>query len=140
MLQERVSTMLSSPLTGRELAVMALQGVVFWLGFAIFVRALEPFGLLQGGAKVAMFVVAVPLTVALMAGIRTAMGYSAARMVEVIGIITGVAIMLDGLAFGFFPQLYGREVAHQVAGAGLILWGGGVGMMVALVMQRRAGG
>jgi hypothetical protein len=116
---------------------MALQGMVFWLGFAIFVRVLEPFGLLQGTVKVVMFVLAVLITVALMVAIRAVMGYPAARMVEAIGIITGVAIMLDGLAFGFFPELYGREAAHQVAGAGLILWGGGVGMMVALWMQRR---
>jgi hypothetical protein len=131
--------MLSSPLTGHEIAVMALLGAVFWFSFAILVRVMEPFGLLEGGAKTVMFAVTVPVTMVLMLGIQRVMSYPGARMVEVIGIITGFAIMLDGLAFGFFPQLYGREAAHQIAGAGLILWGGGVGMMVALVMQRRAG-
>lgn len=121
------------------MGMMAFLGVVFWFGFAMFVRLLEPFGLLQGGAKVGMFVIAIPLNVVLMEGIRRMMRYPAARMTEIIGIISAYAIMLDGLAFGFFPGLYGNAPAHQIAGAGLILWGGGVGLLVAYAIQMRAG-
>lgn len=124
----------------REIAVMAVLGAVFWLAFALLVRVMEPVGLLQGAARAVVFALAVPGTLGLIWGIGRVMRYPAARMVEAVGIITGVAIILDGLAFGFFPGLYGQAASHQVAGAGLILWGGGWGMVAALWLQRRAGG
>ena len=37
------------------MGMMAVLGAVFWFGFAMFVRVLEPFGLLQGGARAVMF-------------------------------------------------------------------------------------
>jgi hypothetical protein len=121
------------------MGMMAVLGAVFWFGFAMFVRILEPFGLLQGGAKVVMFVIAIPIVIALIAGIRVVMRYPAARMTEIIGIITAFAILLDGLSFAFYPTLYGNDPAHQIAGAGLILWGGGLGVLAALGIQMRAG-
>jgi hypothetical protein len=121
------------------LGMMAVLGVLFWFGFAMFVRFMEPFGLLQGGARVAIFVVAIPIVLTLIPGVRMAMRFPAERMTEIIGIITAFAILLDGLAFGFFPAIYGTDPAHQIAGAGLILWGGGLGILVAYAIQIRAG-
>jgi hypothetical protein len=121
------------------LGMMAVLGAVFWFGFAMFVRFMEPFGLLQGGARAAMFVIAIPIVLVLIPGIRMAMRYPAERITEIIGIITAFAILLDGLAFGFFPAIYGADPAHQIAGAGLILWGGGLGIVVAYAIQIRAG-
>ncbi len=50
--------------------------------------------------------------------------------------MTMVAICLDGLAFGFFPGLYGAAEAHRLGAAGLVLWGGGVGMVLAYLWSR----
>ncbi len=121
------------------MGMMAALGAVFWFGFAMFVRVLEPFGLLQGGARAVMFVIAVPIVLVMIPGARAVLRYPAERMTEIIGIITAFAILLDGLAFGFFPAIYGSDPAHQIAGAGLILWGGGLGILVAYAIQMRAG-
>lgn len=67
------------------------------------------------------------------------MRFPAERMTEIIVISTAFAILLDGLAFGFFPAIYGADPAHQIAGAGLILWGGGLGFLAACALQMRGG-
>ncbi|MFM9852688.1 MAG: hypothetical protein ACKVOJ_07795, partial [Sphingomonadaceae bacterium] len=53
-------------------------------------------------------------------------------------IVTATALFCDGIAHAWFPQLYGSDPALIILGASAIFWGAGVGLVLGLVMDRRA--
>jgi hypothetical protein len=53
---------------------------------------------------------------------------------------TMAAAMCDGIAITWAPWLYGGVGPGLAPAAAWILWGAGVGMLIALVMGHRDGG
>lgn len=125
----------SENLTGKQLPILAVYGAVLWFVAAMLVRVLTPMGALTGVWQVVTYALVVPGTVpaiwiaraiAKLAHGQTAMG---------ILVVTAVALLLDGLAFAWFPTLYGPDPAQWLAGAAVILWGAGVGLVLAILMN-----
>lgn len=123
-------------LTGSQSAILAIYGVILWFLAAMLVHTLAPMGALSGVWQVVTYGLVIPGTVpaiwiarviAKLAHDQTAMG---------ILIVTAAALLLDGIAFAWFPTLYGPNPAHWLAGAAVILWGAGVGLVLGLVMSR----
>ena len=124
------------PLTSRQNIIMALMGAVLWLAAALLIRALEPLNIFEGGRRVLVYALTIPGTwpfvlllerLGKLARNQVAMGYAVG---------TASATLLDGLALAWFPSLYGSSVAH-IAGAGaVILWGAGVGLVLAFIRNR----
>jgi hypothetical protein len=124
------------PLTSRQILVMALMGAVLWLAAALLIRALEPSNIFEGGTRVLVYALTLPGTwpfvlllerFGRLARNQVAMGYAVG---------TASATLLDGLALAWLPSLYGSSVAH-IAGAGaVILWGAGVGLVLAFIRNR----
>jgi hypothetical protein len=123
-------------LTSRQTFTMALMGAVLWLAAALLIRALEPLDIFEGSTRVLVYALTIPGTwpfvlllerLGKLARNQVAMGYAVG---------TASATLLDGLALAWFPSLYGNSVAH-IAGAGaVILWGAGVGLVLALLRNR----
>jgi hypothetical protein len=122
----------------RRMGALEGFGVAIWLLAALGLRALEPLGLLVGGARIVSYALAVPALAVTIWIAQRLLGFSRAEAFGAVSVMTMVAICLDGIAFGFFPGLYGAGEAHRLGAAGVVLWGGGVGMVLAYLWSRGA--
>jgi hypothetical protein len=120
---------------GRTGAIVGF-GVAIWLVAALSLRLGEPLGLFEGGMRVVSYLLAVPALAVSIAVAQRLIGFSRAEAFGAVSAMTMVAVCLDGLAFGFFPGLYGQGEAHRLGAAALVLWGGGVGMVLAYFWSR----
>lgn len=53
-------------------------------------------------------------------------------------LLTTVALLIDGIVVAFVPAIYSEEPALLARIAAAILWGGGVGLALAWILDRRA--
>lgn len=122
----------------RRMGLLVTVGVVFWFVAAVTLRFLEPLQPFAGAARVVSYLLTVPvLALSIWVGQRI-VGFSRGEAFGAVSVLTMVAVCCDGLAFGFFPGLYGADPAYQLAAAGVVLWGGGVGMVLAYLWSRGA--
>jgi hypothetical protein len=122
-------------LTGRQAGILIIYGAVLWFLAAMLVRVLTPMGALSGVWQIATYGLVVPGTVPAIwiarAVARLARGQTAMGLM----IVTATALLLDGVAFAWFPALYGADPALWLAGAAVILWGAGVGLALGIFMS-----
>lgn len=115
-------------LTTAQTVSCLVQGAVLWLVFALLLRWLGPLGIYEGPLKVLVYALAVPLTVPVVFQVERLARLGREQIFTGMAVGTMAAILLDGLALGFFPRLYGETVEMWAGAGALILWGGGVGL------------
>lgn len=124
-------------LTGGQIVSCLAQGAVLWLVFALLLRWLGPMGIYEGSLKVAIYLLAIPLTVPVVFQVEKLAKLRRDQVFTGMAVGTMAAILLDGLALGFFPRLYGETVELWAGAGALILWGGGVGMALGWLRTKR---
>jgi hypothetical protein len=112
-------------------------GALLWFAAALLVRFLEPTSALQGGMRVLTYLLVIPGTVPFVLIGRKLTKLVAGQVVPAMTIATATALLLDGMAVAWIPWLYGTTESHVLAGAAVILWGGGVGLVLGFVYDRR---
>ncbi len=122
-------------LTTTQVAILALFGAVLWFLAAMLVRVLAPLGALSGVWQVVTYALVVPGTVPAIWLARAIAKLARNQTGIAILIVTAAALLLDGVAFAWFPMLYGADPAQWLAGAAVILWGAGVGLVLGLFMS-----
>lgn len=128
------------PLTARQTALLLVAGAAFWFGFAIAVRLIGAGNILDGGVRtIATFALLMPISIPVVALIRSFVGLSAAQLLPGMGLATMAATLCDGVTFTWFPHLYGATGAAAVPVSAAVLWGAGAGLLVAWLMGRREG-
>lgn len=115
-------------LTNGQMLSCLVQGAVLWLGFALLLRWLGPMGIYEGRLQIGIYLAAIPLTVPVVFQVEWLAKLRRDQVFAGMAVGTMAAILLDGLALGFFPRLYGETVEMWAGAGALILWGGGVGM------------
>jgi len=124
-------------LSSRQITICMAYGAVVFLLAALLLRQMSLAGWLDGPARAIVFVLAVPGSLPVVLVLRRLAGLLPGQLLGGMAIGTGTATLLDGLALSWAPALYGGP-AH-VAGAGAaILWGAGVLIFLAYVIDRRA--
>jgi hypothetical protein len=123
----------------RQIVLTSAFGVGFWFFFAVLIAILTPFGVFGGVASLVMFALAIPGTWPVLLVIRRVARLGAAQLVPGIALATGVATLCDGVALTWAPWLYGGVTPALAPAAAWILWGGGVGLVMAFVIARREG-
>lgn len=126
----------STNLNSRQAIILAVYGVVLWFLAAMLVRMLSPIGALSGVWQVVTYVLVVPGTVPAIFGARVIAKLARGQTAMGITVVTAAALLLDGVAFAWFPVLYGPDPAQWLAGAAVILWGAGVGLVLGILMNR----
>jgi hypothetical protein len=125
-----------SDLKRSQTIILVLYGVIVWFLAAMLVRVIAPIGALDGWWRALTYALVVPGTVPAIWIARAIAKLARGQTATGIMVATAPALMLDGVAFAWFPALYGPDPAHWLAGAALILWGAGVGLVLSIVMNR----
>jgi hypothetical protein len=123
-------------LTNSQMLSCLVQGAGLWLVFALVLRWLGPMGIYEGPLKAGIYLLAVPLTVPVVFQVEKLAKLRRDQVFTGMAVGTMAAILLDGLALGFFPRLYGETVEMWAGAGALILWGGGVGMALGWLRTR----
>ena len=119
-------------LTLRQSAIMVVFGAILWFAAALLIRAIEPLGALHGAGVAIFYAALIPGTWPFILLARAVARLRREQTVMGVVLATATASLLDGTALMLHPGLYGAD--RGGAGAA-ILWGVGVGLVLALVMN-----
>jgi hypothetical protein len=121
-------------LNKKQFIISVTYGAVLWFIAAMIVRYIGPMGAFDGTALIVSYALVVPGTVPFILIAQKLIGLEKTQIARSVMIITTTALLLDGIALNFFAGLYGSDPAIVMAGAALIMWGAGVGLLLGLIM------
>lgn len=127
----------TSSLSQKQVIISTIYGALLWFVAAMIVRYIGPMGAFEGEALVITYALVIPGTVPFLMLEQKLMGLAKGQLAGSVMVITATALLLDGLALNFFRGLYGNDRLIIMAGAALIMWGAGVGLVLGMVMARR---
>ena len=130
-------TATTASLTRRQLLILAAIGAVLWLAFALLIRALGPLGVFDDNVRPWLYLAVIPGTLPMIPVIRRLAGLAPHQNTLAMAVGTASATMLDGLALSWIPWLYADTVELAAAAGAVILWGGGVGLALAVMLDWR---
>jgi hypothetical protein len=128
----------TQPLSTQQIIILALYGALLWFIAAILVRTIGPMGALDGSARVITYALVIPGTVPAIWIGRMLAKLRRDQTAFSILVITASALLLDGIAHAWFPDIYGTDPVLRVKGAAVIFWGAGVGLVLGLIMNGAA--
>jgi hypothetical protein len=131
-----VTTSNAQQLTAIQIVILAIYGAALWFAAAMLVRAIGPMGALDGGWRLLSYALVIPGTVPAIMIARPIAKLRADQTIAGISVVTATALLLDGIAHAWFPAIYGTDPALIVKGAAAIFWGAGVGLVLALTMNK----
>ncbi|WP_298198236.1 hypothetical protein [Novosphingobium sp.] len=118
---------------GQVLALVA-SGISLWAGAAWLLGTIAPLGWVDGGPRPWAYALTFAGTwPAVLLVVRVAR-LQTGQVVAGVALVTLVALFIDGVVFGWTPQLYAAP-ARQLACAALVLWGAGCGLALAFVHE-----
>ena len=122
-------------LSAKQWTFCISYGLALWVGAMFLVRAMGSWGALSDWGFIIAFVLLVPATWPAVALTARVMGAEKGQLLIGVSIISTIALLLAGIGFAFFPHIYGSDPTSTVRAAGFILWGGGIGFVLALMMD-----
>lgn len=121
----------SQSLTTGQWVGYLVAGALFWFVAAMLVKFSGPYLLTEGNLGVyLLYALTVPLTLGFLYVLKLLIPYGRDQIHYVVGTVIYSATTLDGIAMTWFSDLYGQDVIVRHYGAGLILWGVAVGMVI----------
>lgn len=122
--------------SGVQLAVLMATGATLWFGAAVLLHWLTGAGWLEGGARALVYALVVPGTIPFVMMTRALARLRADQMASGMALVTATALLLDGVAVAWFPQLYGTTPAQVLAASAAVLWGAGAAIMLGFAWNR----
>ncbi|GAA3732144.1 hypothetical protein GGR91_000256 [Sphingorhabdus rigui] len=113
-------------------------GAALWFCAAIILSVIAPMGALEGSMRAVTYALVIPGTVPFIFLVRKLAKLRPDQLFTGIGIATTTALITDGIVIAYFPSVYGSTLPHITNCAAIILWGAGVGMLLASIFNRGA--
>jgi hypothetical protein len=120
----------------KQLAFCVSYGLALWLGAILLVRTIGPMGAFSGLGLIISFVALIPGTLPAVLLTKRVMGPFKDQLLLGVTIISTIALLLAAIGFSFFPWLYGLDGATLLAASGFMMWGGGIGFVLALIVGK----
>ncbi|TAG58763.1 MAG: hypothetical protein EAZ27_01330 [Cytophagales bacterium] len=121
-----------------KLITSIILGVVFWLNAALIVKFCGESVFSEGNPKMFLFFfLAIPVTLASMFIAKFIMKSSLDELLKPVVVMTITATLLDGIALAWFRQLYSNSFEVALNGSAWILWGAGLGLLFAYILESR---
>lgn len=127
------------PINAWQVALLIGLGGILWFLGAIVLRLVAPMGALEGATRALTYALLVPGTLPAIWLIWKLPGLRRDQIALGGAIATATATLLDGIALAWFPTLYAADVRLVAACGAAILWGAGVGLVLALLLNRAPG-
>jgi hypothetical protein len=127
---------MTTNLSPKQWAFCVGYGFALWFGAILLVRTIGPLGALSGLGLVISFVLLIPGTLPAVLLTKKIVGPFMDQLLVGVSIISAIALLLAGVGFSFFPGLYGASPTDALAASGFILWGGGVGLVLGVMMGK----
>ncbi|MCV3272253.1 hypothetical protein [Roseobacter sinensis] len=125
------------PITTPQVLKLLATGVALWLLAAVLLRLLGPLGIYEGSARLWTYVLIIPGTVPFIYLVRWIARLGPEHTVLGVAIVTAMAIVCDGIALAWAPEIYGEGLATAAGAGATILWGAGVGIFLACLLNRQ---
>jgi hypothetical protein len=122
-------------LSKKQLLVVITLGVFFWFVFAMAIRLGNELGIFGGAIGAVTFLLSIPIAWFLILGIKAIAGLATGQIMTGLGISSATAGLCDGIALTWMPSLYGSESSAALLGAAYIIWGVGIILILAYVMD-----
>lgn len=87
---------------------------------------------------VLIYLLGIPITGGFVYITKTVSNLNYSELLKPIVVVTLTAACLDGIALAWFRQLYSQSFEVALHGAALILWGVGLGLVVAFILDIRS--
>jgi hypothetical protein len=129
--------LISHDLTLRQAIVLTISGAIFWFLAAMLTGAIVPLPFYHGWGVALVYALTIPGTVPFVFIVSRIASLHRSQIAIGYTIATTAALLLDGCALAFTPSLYADNSADALQAAAAILWGAGVGQVLALFMDRR---
>lgn len=121
-----------------QIVILCAMGVILWFVAAVMLRYLGPIGIYEGWPRVLTYALIIPGTAPFVLLIRWIANVKPGQLGMAMSVATTAAMLMDGLALGWFPSLYGAGVEMHAGAGGTILWGAAVGIILGFLMDKRA--
>jgi hypothetical protein len=119
-----------------KIILLVILGAIFWFFAALLTRLLVPLPFYQGWGIVAVYALTIPGTVPFVFIVSKIAGLYRGQIATGYTIATTSALLLDGCALAFTPALYANNSSDALQAAAAILWGAGVGQVLAFIIHR----
>lgn len=113
-------------------------GTALWLLAAIILRFIAPMGALEGTARLITYALVIPGTVPFVILTKMIVRLLPHQLFTGVAVATTTALLIDGVVIAGFPAVYGGALPQVTNCAAVILWGAGVGLVLAFVMNKEA--
>lgn len=121
-----------------RLRLYVFLGAIFWFGAAMLVRFIGPHALTEGNPlRLMMFVITIPITIGFLFTAKLVGKIEWHQLLRPVVVMTYTATFLDGIALTWFHTLYANSYEIAMFGGALILWGVGMGLCMAYVLEQR---
>ena len=135
--------MWSTILTSKQIYGLIGFGGLYWAAAALAIRSVPEVLFGNQNRQIMTYIAGAPLTYVAMLLTEMVMGLSPSTRVDSVMIMTAFATMIDGTALMWFPHIYENPelmkrnstlaIILSRRGAAWILWGVGVGFLVAII-------
>jgi hypothetical protein len=127
-----------APLNSSSFLLFVVLGVIFWFTAAMIVRLCGTAVFTESNPKlILLYLIAVPVTALFLFITKTVGKLAYSDLLKPVVIITLTAAFLDGIALAWFRPLYSQSFEVALHGAALILWGVGLGLLFAFILDSR---
>jgi hypothetical protein len=123
-------------LTNRQTLLLILIGAALWAFAAIILRIVAPMGALEGWARAFTYALLVPITLPFVWLVRAAVKLRPNQAFTGVAMATTTALLIDGVVIAYFPAIYGSTLSQVTNCTAAILWGAGIGLVLAFLMNK----
>jgi Family of unknown function (DUF5367) len=121
-----------------QLFLFIALGIIFWFTAAMVIRFAGANVFSENNPLLILFfALAFPITYIFFFVTKLAAKVPYTAMLQPVVIMTLTAALLDGIALAFFRTLYAKSFEVALHGAAWILWGVGIGLLFALILNNR---
>ena len=125
-------------LTNSQTILLIVTGAALWFLAAIILRLIAPMGALEGAARFITYALVIPGTRPFVVLTRTLVKLLPHQLFTGVAVATMTALLIDGIVIAWFPAVCGGELPQVTNCAAVILWGAGVGMVLAFMLNKGA--
>ncbi len=121
--------------SGQSILLMGI-GAALWFLAAIILRIVAPMGALEGSARAITYALIVPGTLPFVWLTQVLAKLRHDQITIGVAFVAATALLIDGVVVAWFPVIYGGTLPQVANCAAAILCGAGVGIVLALIMNK----